>query len=156
MAVVALAFGAPLTAAMLTPLANLLPQYAPFLRFDIQTLMIALGVCVMVLALTYAVFVQGAVGPGLVIRRSLILGVGGTAALFLFAGLETVLSDVVLEAMGLPTRLGTFVAAGFLAIAINEFRKRLKPDESLGERDSQAESPSTARQISPDTASEPS
>jgi len=124
-AVVMIALAMPAIPFVLWPLADLLPQFSPFFRFDALVLGTGGALCAMVLGLAYAVFVQGAVGPALVLKRGLWLGGGSAVVVFVFAGLENSLADLVVERAGLPGSLGTFVSAGIMAVLITSLRDRL-------------------------------
>ncbi len=111
---------------VLWPLADLSPQLSPFFRFDLMVPGTGVALCAMALGLAYAVFVQGVVGPALVLRRGLWLGGGGALLVFLFAGLENVLTDQVVARIGLPGNLGTFLSAGVIAVVITAARDSLR------------------------------
>ena len=125
-AVVMGALAMPILPLLLWPLADRLPAYTPFFQFDVSALATALSFCALVYGLAYAVFVQGAVGPALVVRRGLLGGAIGAAAMFVFAGLESVIGDFVLARFGLPGSIGTFLSAGALALAVQWVRRRTR------------------------------
>jgi len=68
-------------------------------------------------ALVLAVFFDGAVDPGLAIKKTTIYGVLAGALLFGFGVLENALEDVVLTRIGLPPGSGTWLAGGTMAVA---------------------------------------
>jgi hypothetical protein len=107
-------------------LADLVPHDSFFFAFDVFVLGTAIALCAMVLGLAYAVFVQGVVGPALVLRRGFLLGGAGVLTVFLFSGLENFLTDVVVSRIGLPGHFGTFVSAGALAVIITTGREKLR------------------------------
>jgi hypothetical protein len=111
---------------VLWPLTEFVPRYSPFFPFDVFILATAAVLCAMVFGLAYAVFVQGAVGPALVLRRGLLVGTGGVLAIFVFAGFENALTDLVVARIGLPGNLGTFVSAGALAVVVTIGREKLR------------------------------
>ena len=68
-------------------------------------------------SLVLAVFFDGAVDPGLAIKRTTIYGALAGALLFGFGVLENALEDVVLARIGLPPGSGTWLAGGTMAVA---------------------------------------
>jgi hypothetical protein len=83
-----------------------------------------------VACLGFAVFGRGAVHSGLLLRRTTIAGGLTVTILFVFAGLEDVLTDLVVSRIGLPDAAGTWLAGGLIAISLNPLyrwlEKRLK------------------------------
>ena len=123
----------PALALLVAPWASMrAPDLGPFFGFDILVLLVGSGLCAMVFGLAYAVFVGGAVGPGLVVRRGVLLGGGTLLLAFLFAGAENVLTDLVVERVGLPGSIGTFLSAGLVAVAATLGRRVLPRGGGLG------------------------
>ena len=67
--------------------------------------------------LAFAVFGRGAVDSALVFRRTTIAGGFAILALFLFSGIENLVTEFLVARLGLPDTLGTWVAGGFVALA---------------------------------------
>lgn len=80
----------------------------------------------LVLCLALAIFRSGALDATLVIRRTAVYGLLGGLLLFLFAGLEEVISDALLARLGLPQGLGTWLAAGTAALAFRPVKGLLE------------------------------
>jgi len=93
--------------------------------FHLWSLPSTLGTLFAVLAVAYAVFFRGAAGPNLILRTGSLYGVGGGFAVFLFAGLEEVFSSWLTSLAGLPSSLGSFAAAGVVALVVTGLRGRL-------------------------------
>jgi len=68
-------------------------------------------------AVVLAVFFDGAVDPGLAIKKTTIYGALAGALLFGFGALENALEDLVLARIGLPPGSGTWLAGGTMAVA---------------------------------------
>lgn len=73
-----------------------------------------------------AVFYDGAVDPGLALRRTTLYGLLGVAVVFVFGAVETVLSDHVIQAMGLPPDAGGWIAGGTAALAVTPIQAFLR------------------------------
>jgi hypothetical protein len=67
--------------------------------------------------LVLAVFFDGAVDPGLVIKRTTVYGILAGVLLFGFGVLENALEDILLTRIGLPPGSGTWLAGGTMAVA---------------------------------------
>lgn len=88
--------------------------------------LIPLGALALVALLGVGVLLQGAVGPELVIRQTTMNGALVTVLVFLFAGVEELVSDFVGERVGIPSDLGSFVAAGVAAVVFRPLQRILK------------------------------
>lgn len=84
-----------------------------------------LAPAVLVVTTGVALFYSGAVDPGLVLKRSTVLGALGAMGILLFAGLEEALSDLVASRMGLPGIVGSIVAGAVAAGVMIPMRKVL-------------------------------
>lgn len=93
--------------------------------FHVWSLPSTLGTLFAVLAVGYAVFFRGVAGPYLVLKKGSLYGVGGAAAVFLFAGLEELFTSWVVAALGLPDAVGAFLAAGVVASVVTLVRWRI-------------------------------
>lgn len=83
----------------------------------VMAALVLLAPTVLVVSTAVAVFYDGAVDPGLVLRRSTVYGALGAGGLLLFAGLENALSSWVEATLGLPGFTGSLLA-GALAAAV--------------------------------------
>lgn len=75
------------------------------------------------IALIGAALVGGALDPGLALRRAMIVSSLGAFGLFLFAVVESALSDTLLAGLGAPPGLGSWVAAGTAAVALRPLQR---------------------------------
>jgi hypothetical protein len=89
-----------------------------------------------VFAVGYAVLWKGVAGDSLVIRRGTVYGLLGIAAVFLYSGIEEVLTSWVANATGLPGGIGSFAAAGVMAVLIGPLRSRIPGLERAQPRES--------------------
>lgn len=98
---------------------------------ELWSLPSALGTLTAVAAVAFAVFWRGVAGPALVVRSGTLLGIVGALGLFLYAGLEEVLTSWVVGTLGLPERVGAFGAAGVVALLLGQVQARLRADGRL-------------------------
>jgi hypothetical protein len=70
-----------------------------------------------------ALFYSGAVDPGLILKRSTVLGALGALGILLFAGLEEALSELVASRMGFPGIVGSIFAGAVAAGIMIPLRK---------------------------------
>ncbi len=102
----------------------LLPSYL-FDPVDMAVLLFLLSPTVIVISLTAGLFYRGDLDPALVIKKTTVYGVLGTLFLVLFAVVESVVSEILENRLGLPGLLGGAVAGGFVALIVLPFRHRL-------------------------------
>jgi len=81
------------------------------------------GPAVLVATTGVALFYSGAVDPGLILKRSTVLGALGALGILLFAGLEEALSELVASRMGLPGIVGSIFAGAVAAGVMIPMRK---------------------------------
>ena len=92
---------------------------------DTSGVLFLLSPTVIVVSLTTGVFYRGDLDPALVIKKTTVYGVLGTLFLILFAGVESLASEMLEERLGLPGLLGGVVAGSFVALVILPFRHRI-------------------------------
>ena len=80
---------------------------------------------VIVVCLSVAVFYRGDIDPALVIRRSTVYGALGVAFVILFAVSESLVSDLLVDRLGLPDAAGGALLGGLAAAVVLPFRGRL-------------------------------
>ena len=80
---------------------------------------------VIVVCLTVAVFYRGDLDPALVIRRSTVYGALGVLFVGLFAVAENLVSDSLVNRMGVPDTVGGALLAVFVALIVIPLRRRL-------------------------------
>lgn len=98
----------------------------PFNLGGAEPIAYALGPVTLVLCWTIAVFLHGAMDPALVIRRSTMIGAMSLLLIFLFAGVESLISDQVSPRIGLPQSFSSAIAGGIVALAFVPLNKGLK------------------------------
>lgn len=81
---------------------------------------------VLVAGLAIAIFWDGALDPGLVIRETAVYGLLSGILLVLFTGLESVLSDLLALRLDFPERSGGWVAGIVTALVFAPARSRLE------------------------------
>ena len=87
-------------------------------------LVFGLGYLLHVVLLMWAVLHDGALDASLVIKKTTLAAGAGLCLVFLFAGLEEVLTGWALDRVGLPAGIGSFVAAGIVAVIAVLWRSR--------------------------------
>lgn len=92
-------------------------------------------------AVAVAVLYRGAIDPGLAIRKTALYGALGTLLLFVFAGVENVVADLVAERLGFGRSIGSWIAGGTVALAFGPLRDRLR---ALGARLARESEPAAA------------
>lgn len=97
-------------------LRDVLEPIVPRAAFWIWGLPLVAGTFVACLSLAYAVFFRGIAGPNLVLREGTVYGALVVVGIFLFAGLEEVGTSWLVGWLGMPDGIGTFFAAGVLAV----------------------------------------
>ena len=80
---------------------------------------------VIVTCLFVAVFYRGDIDPALVIKRSTVYGTLGVAFVVLFAVAESLVSDLLVDRLGLPDAAGGALLGGLAAAVVIPFRRRL-------------------------------
>jgi hypothetical protein len=124
------------------PIVALTPFSIDWLPF-VAGLLWVFAPAVLVGAVGVAIFYSGAVDPALVLKRSTIYGILGTAAFVLFTALESVLSNLFEATFGLPGLAGSIVAgcvaAGFM-IPVRGQLARMSQRASPGDRADPGES----------------
>lgn len=101
----------------------LTPLDAPGWFTSLLLVLPILAPAVLVASTGIALFYSGAVDPGLVLKRSTVLGAIGAAGILLFAGLEEALSELVASKLGLPGIVGSIVAGAVAAGVMLPMRK---------------------------------
>lgn len=91
----------------------------------LPVLAIAVAPLVIVLFLAVAIFYDGAIDPGLVIRRTALYGAFGVVLTFLFEGVESLTSSVIAGRLGIPEGWAGWIAAGTVALVFGFARNRL-------------------------------
>ena len=81
------------------------------------------AVLVFVLGIAAAVFLAGAVDPRLAIRRTTVSAIVAGLAIFAFAGLETLVADMLAARMGFSPRIGSWVAGVTVALGLQPLHK---------------------------------
>lgn len=84
-----------------------------------------LPIVLIVAGLAVAVFYDGGLDPGLIIRRTSMYGVLGVALTFLFAGVENIFAAYVVSALGLPGNFAAAFAGGTVALSLGPLRRWL-------------------------------
>jgi len=79
-----------------------------------------------IVCLAFAVFGRGAIPAGLLFRRTTLTGGVTVIALFFFAGLEDLVTDLVLSRTSLPDATGSWVAGGLVAVLLSPLYRRLE------------------------------
>ena len=92
------------------------------------------GTLFAVLAVAYAVFFKGAAGPYLVIRVGSLYGLVGALGLFVYTGLEELLTSLVVDILGLPQIIGAFLAAGIVTGLFVRVGVKSRIDRSVDEK----------------------
>ncbi len=82
-------------------------------------------VSLIVVSVAVGVFHSGAIDPELVLKRTTIYGALAVMFLFLFAGIESLVSELVERGLGLPGLVGSMLVGGFVALMIAPLRKPL-------------------------------
>lgn len=82
-------------------------------------------VSLIVVSVAVGVFHSGAIDPELVLKRTTIYGALAVMFLFLFAGIESLVSELVERGLGLPGLVGSMLVGGFVAVMIAPLRKPL-------------------------------
>ncbi len=77
-------------------------------------------------ALAFAIFYDGALDPSLVVRRTTVYSVLAALLTFLFTGVEELVEAQIAERTALPGGLGTWVAAGGVALVVGAFQARVR------------------------------
>lgn len=88
-----------------------------------------LGYLIHVILLLFAVLLFGALEPSLAIRKSARVALVAVFGVFLFSGTESVLSDLVIGVLGLPSILSSFLAGGLVAAVLAIWRLRAAEHE---------------------------
>ena len=97
------------------------PTLAGIVRRDVGTL---IPVFLIVGSVAVSVFYSGAIDPELVLKRTTVYGALAVMFLFVFAGIEGLVSELVERSLGLPGLFGSALVGGFLALVIVPLRKR--------------------------------
>lgn len=79
---------------------------------------------VIVASLSVAVFYRGDIDPPLMIRRSTVYGTLGVAFVVLYAVSESLVSDLLVNQMGLPEPVGGAILAALTALVVISARGR--------------------------------
>ncbi|HSM34810.1 MAG TPA: hypothetical protein VK837_00305 [Longimicrobiales bacterium] len=85
------------------------------------------GYLVHLLLLLFAVLLFGALEPSLAIRKSARITLLAVLGVFFFSGVESVLSDLVIGTLGLPSILSSFLAGGLVAAMLTLWHLRAAP-----------------------------
>lgn len=92
-----------------------------------------------------AIFHAGAFDSGLVLRRTTVAGIAGGIVVVLFVGLETLLEEVLADALGLRSRVGGIVSGLVAALTFHPLTKQIdRAFERLSTRDEAGEGASDA------------
>lgn len=75
------------------------------------------------LFLMFAVFYRGALDPALLVRRTALYGALAPVFVFLFAGIENVATDFLATRLGTDSGIGTWIAAGIIAVVVAAVRR---------------------------------
>lgn len=97
------------------------PKLAGIVLRDVGTL---IPVFLIVGSVAVSVFYSGAIDPELVLKRTTVYGALAVMFLFVFAGIEGLVSELVERSLGLPGLFGSALVGGFLALVILPLRKR--------------------------------
>lgn len=87
---------------------------------------IFLAPAVIVVCLAVAIFYRGDLDPALMIRRSTVYGLLAIAFVGLYAAGESLLSDFLVERLGLPPATGGALIAGVTTVVVIPLRQRLR------------------------------
>jgi hypothetical protein len=79
------------------------------------------GLCVTAFAILY----QGALDPVLMIHKTLLYGGLAVVLVFLFSGLENVLTNYVVNYLGLPSGFGAWIAGGMVALILGPMQEAM-------------------------------
>lgn len=83
-------------------------------------------ISVILLSVITGVFYHGAVDPALALRKTTVYGAMAIAAVFLFAGLESLVSELLEEGLGVSGLVGSIVVGGAVALAIAPLYGKLR------------------------------
>lgn len=78
---------------------------------------VPVALLVFLVCVAIAVFFYGAIDPRLMIRRTAIYGMLTGLGVFAFAGIETIVSDMLAARLGLPPSIGSWIAGATIALA---------------------------------------
>ena len=81
---------------------------------------------VLLAGFTMAIFYEGAFDARPLIDKTALFGFLGIVLLFLFAGIEVAMSDLVLASVGAPTAASSWIAGGTVALAADPLRNTFK------------------------------
>lgn len=79
------------------------------------------GLCVTAFAILY----QGALDPVLMIQKTLLYGGLAVVLVFLFSGLENILTNYVVNYLGLPSGVGGWIAGGMVALILGPMQEAM-------------------------------
>ena len=80
-------------------------------------LTVPVALLVFLVCVAIALFFYGAIDPRLTIRRTAIYGVLTGIGVFVFAGIETIISDRLAARLGFSPSIGSWIAGGTIALA---------------------------------------
>lgn len=81
---------------------------------------------ILLACLAIALFYKGAMDPAVVIRGTAVYGALGVTLVFLFGGVESLMSNLVAKGLGLPEALAPLIGGGAVAVAFGPVRERLR------------------------------
>lgn len=90
-------------------------------RFDVEEwtfIAVPLAFLIVIASVAAAAFFRGALDPRLMIRKTTISAGIVIIAIFAFAGIETLVADLLAARLGFSPRLGSWIAGGAIAIGL--------------------------------------
>ncbi len=83
-----------------------------------------LALLVILAGLAIAMFFSGALDPGLAIRRTAVFGLVGLTMVFVFAGVENAMQNVVADRLGMSDHLSGLISGGLVALTFDPIKER--------------------------------
>ena len=85
---------------------------------------IYLSILVILAGIAVAMFFSGALDPALAIRRTAVFGLVGITMVFIFAGVENAMQNLVAERLGMSDHLSGLISGGLVALTFDRIKER--------------------------------